>query len=254
MKVSTTIKNNLIKYTFSISSILLILVLWVIITYIYQNELIFPGIEKILNAFINIFKSTSNVTAILFSIVRVLTTVLICFLISGIIVVLYIIYPKSIYFFKPIIIFTRSVPLAVISIFIFILIGAKSGPYLITILMSFPVTIEGLITSVDNINPDIKEELKLLKGSILTKIIKIYIPLITPYILMTFVQTMGMSFKVMIMGEYICQTKNSIGKNLYDIKANIEMDYLIAYGILIVLIVMLLEIITKKLRKVLQQH
>ena len=87
------------------------------------------------------------------------------------------------------------------------------------------------------------------KGNTIKKITNIYIPIIFPFIIMTLIQTLGMSFKVMIMGEYICQTDNSIGKILYGIKANLEMDSLIAYGILIVLIVSILELIIKHIKK-----
>lgn len=248
MKVSTT-KNKIINYSLATSSILLIILIWTIISSSYQNEMIFPNINQILKAFVNIFKNTNNINAVLMTLSRVLITVLVCFIISIFIVGLYILIPNSIHFFKPLIQIMRSTPLAVISIFIFILIGDKLGPFVITILMSLPITIEGLITSIDEINKDVVDELKTLKGSTIIKIKDIYIPIILPFIIMTLIQTLGMSFKVMIMGEYICQTDNSIGKILYGIKANLEMDSLIAYGILIVLIVSILELIIKLIKE-----
>lgn len=249
MKASTISKDKYLKYSLSITSILFLIFLWFIISTIYQNDMIFPNIDRIFLAFINIFKSTSNIQAILNTILRVLFTVVICFLISFIIVILYVIFPKSVYFFRPLVQIARSTPLAVISIFIFILIGDKMGPYFITILMSLPVAVEGLLTSIDEIPKDIIEELKMLKGNIFIKIIKVYIPIIFPFIIMTFIQTLGMSFKVMIMGEYLCQTSRSIGKTLYAVKYDLAMDTLIAYGILIVIIVVILELVVKNLRK-----
>lgn len=245
----STIKNKIINYSLTITSILLIIFIWSIISTTYQNEMIFPNIKQIYKAFINIFKDVNNINSILITFARVMITVLACFVISILIVGLYILFPNSLSFFKPLIQIMRSTPLAVISIFIFILIGDKIGPFIITILMSLPITLEGLITSIDEINKDIIDEVKTLKGSILIKIMDIYIPIIFPFIIMTLIQTLGMSFKVMIMGEYICQTDNSIGKILYGIKANLEMDSLIAYGILIVLIVSIIEFIIKQLKK-----
>lgn len=245
----STIKNKIINYSLTITSILLIIFIWSIISTTYQNEMIFPNIKQIYKAFINIFKDVNNINSILITFARVMITVTACFVISILIVGLYILFPNSLSFFKPLIQIMRSTPLAVISIFIFILIGDKTGPFIITILMSLPITLEGLITSIDEINKDIIDEVKTLKGSILIKIMDIYIPIIFPFIIMTLIQTLGMSFKVMIMGEYICQTDNSIGKILYGIKANLEMDSLIAYGILIVLIVSIIEFIIKQLKK-----
>lgn len=243
------IKKRIINYSLATSAILLIILIWAVLSTYYQNEMIFPNIKQIFNAFIDIFKDSSNINAILMTFIRVITTVLICLIISLLVVGLYILLPNSIYFFKPLIQIMRSTPLAVISIFIFILIGDKVGPFVITILMSLPITIEGLITSVDEIHTDLIDEVKTLQGSTIIKIKDVYIPIILPFIIMTLIQTLGMSFKVMIMGEYICQTNNSIGKILYGIKANLEMDSLIAYGILIVLIVSIIELIIKQIKK-----
>ena len=74
---------------------------------------------------------------------------------------------------------------------------------------------------------------------------------------MSIVQALGMSFKVLIMGEYICQTKNSVGKIISITKSGVGYDdgmsELIAWGILLVIIVVLIEniikLIVKKINK-----
>lgn len=245
----STFKNKVLETIFSVSSLLIILFIWIIISTIYKNDLIFPSVISILKALGQIIFNLSSLKVIFMTILRVLISVAICFLMGFMISGIYIYSKTSLAFFRPIINIMRSMPLAVISIFIFILIGDKLGPYLITILMSLPVVIEGLITAIDNIEPSLIDEVKMLKGSTLTKITKVYIPIIMPYVLMCLIQTLGMSFKVMIMGEYICQTNNSIGKALYGFKGNLEMDLLIAYGIVIVVICLILEYIIKKIKQ-----
>ncbi|MCM1513764.1 MAG: ABC transporter permease subunit [Anaeroplasma bactoclasticum] len=248
MRHSTT-KSKIVSSTLSVSAILLVFFVWMIVSNIYQNDFIFPSIKRIIQAFFRIFQTSSSLKAIGFTCVRVILSVAICFFLGLVITSIYIICPTSIHFFKPIIQMMRSTPLAVISIFIFILIGDKSGPYMITILMSLPVVLEGLITAVDQISTDIIDEVRMLPGNIRQKIKSVYFPITLPYVMMCLIQTLGMSFKVMIMGEYICQTNTSIGKVLYAIKTSIEMDSLLAYGILIVLIVGLLECSIKYLKK-----
>ena len=115
--------------------------------------------------------------------------------------------------------------------------------------MSLPVVVEGLVVAIDGVDQNIIDELKMIDGSIFIKIKEVYLPIIMPYILMCLVQTLGMSFKVMVMGEYICQTPNSIGKLLYGFKSNLEMDNLIAYGLLIVLISLVFELIIKIIKR-----
>lgn len=240
MRRSTT-KSKLVSSTLSISAILFLLLLWMIVASIYQNDLIFPSIKSIIQAFFRIFQTSNSLKAIGFTCIRVILSVVICFFLGLVITGIYIICPMSIHFLRPMIQMMRSIPLAVISIFIFILIGDKIGPYIITILMSLPIVLEGMMTSVNQINPHIIDEVNMLSGNVWQKIKSVYLPIVFPYVIMCLIQTLGMSFKVMIMGEYICQTNTSIGKVLYSVKMNIEMDSLVAYGILIVLIVVVLE-------------
>ena len=255
MKASIT-KNKILSITFATSSILLLLLFWIILTNIYNNSLIFPSIGQIFTSMKEILSSISSLKAIGMTILRSIIAVAICLVICLLIAMvgyysktLYVAYPLSVNFFKPLIRIMRSVPLAILSIFIFILIGSKKGPYVITILMTLPVVFEGLILGVNEIPEGITDELKMLNVKTSQKIIDIYIPMMKPYIIMSIVQALGMSFKVLIMGEYICQTKNSIGKELYNIKIDLDMASLLAYGILIVIIVFVLEIVVNKLKE-----
>lgn len=248
MKASIS-KNRFISSTLYVSFFLILIFGWLLISTYYDNDLIFPSLSKIIDAFFNIFKNSESLKALGLTILRVIISVIVCFAIGFIIIILYMLYPLSVSFFKPLIQAMRSTPLAIISIFIFIIIGDKIGPYIITILMSLPVVFEGLFVATNEISRDIIDEVSTLSGSKFRKIKDIYIPMIMPYIMMTLIQTLGMSFKVMIMGEYICQTQDSIGKILYSVKSLLEMDYLIAYGILIIIIVSFIEASLKHFKK-----
>ncbi len=241
MRISTS-KNKIISVSLSITSIFIIFLFWIFLSNRYQNEYTFPNISKIFNSLVEIFNSKDDLKAIGMTIFRAIVAVCICLLMGIVMISIYIICPISISFFRPIIRMMRSVPLAVVSIFILILVKDRTQPYVITILMTFPVVFEGLITSINEINSGITDEMKLLKGSPFSKIKDIYLPIILPYIIMTIVQALGMSFKVLIMGEYLCYTDVSIGKNLYDLKS-LGMSSILAYGIIIVLVVSILEYI-----------
>ena len=114
-----------------------------------------------------------HIIALLLTISRVIISVMISFLLGFFVLIIYILFPSSMAFFNPIIQIMRSTPLAVLSIFIFIIIGDKIGPYVITVLMTFPVVIEGLLTATKQINKDVMDEVKTLQGSSLKKIVYI---------------------------------------------------------------------------------
>ncbi len=232
------------KIIYPILTILLLLLIWEFIAISKNEPMVFPRINSIIKSFFNLF-TKENLKLILLTLVRIMVSVLISFLIALIIGFLYIWKKSSYLFFRPIISLMRSVPLAVISIFLFILLNSQLAPFFITILVILPIAIEGIITSLDNIDQNLLDDLKLINTNIFKSIFYVYIPLIKKYLLMVFIQIFGLGLKVMIMGEFICYTKNSIGKELSIIKSAFDLSNLIAWGILIVIIVSIFESLSK---------
>lgn len=126
------------------------------------------------------------------------------------------------------------------------LLGANFGPYLINLLIIIPIIVEALITGIDDIDNDVNEYLKLEPRGLFRIIFQVKLPMIKNHFMMALLQTMGLSFKVMIMAEYICQTNDSIGKKLVLIKNNLEMAELLAWALIIVILVSGMEFIIKK--------
>ena len=239
MKISTH------KIIYTIISIFVILLVWEILVLVKNEPSIFPHISDIFISTINKFNK-DNLVIILNTLLRTIISVIIVMIISFIISFLYIVNKKTLAFFTPFISIMRSTPLAVLSIFIFLLLD-KIAPYVITILVILPVAIEGITTAISNIDKNLLDDAKLNSPSIFKTIIYVYIPLIKNYLIMVFVQIFGLGIKVMVMGEFICYTKNSIGKELSVLKYINELPDLISWGIIIVLLVAIIEFIIKKI-------
>ena len=236
------------KILFFSTGILLIFLSWIIFSSIKDND-VFPKVDKIFNALINLLKDKDLYIALGMSILRVIIVILSSLICSFIISFLYVIKKSSYYLFKPLILLLRATPLAIISVYLWISLSSDIAPYFITFLMVLPISIEGFITAIDQINNDMLDAAKLEQGSTLYKFFTIHIPSIFPYIIMTLLQTFGMGVKVMLMGEYMCQSNDSLGNLIYAYKANIEFDYLLALMIIIVLIVFLIEMLIRKTSK-----
>lgn len=239
MKISTH------KIIYTLISIFVILLAWEILVLVKNEPSIFPHITDIFISTINKFNK-DNLIIILNTLFRTIISVLIVMFISFIISFLYIVNKNTLSFFTPFISIMRSTPLAVLSIFIFLLLD-KIAPYIITILVILPVAIEGITTSISNIDKNLLDDAKLNSPSLFKTIIYVYIPLIKNYLIMVFVQIFGLGIKVMVMGEFICYTKNSIGKELSVLKYINELPDLISWGIIIVLLVAIIELTIKKI-------
>ena len=236
------------KIGFFSSGILFIFLGWIVFSSIMNNP-IYPDILSIFKSFFTLIIDIDVLLSMGVTLLRVLAVILISLILSLGISYLYILFEDSIYFFKPLMTLIRATPLAVISVYLWISLGSDLAPFMITLLMVFPVMSEGFISAIDNIDNAYKLQLKTEDIPLFTKFIKVYIPLIFPYIIMTVLQTFGLGIKVMIMGEYICQTSLSMGNLIYSYKQSFSFDNLIALGLYIVIIVCVLEITIKNFSK-----
>ena len=170
MKNSTSV-SKIINIIIGIG---LLILFWVILSYTNDN-FVFPKIEAIFNAFIDIISNKVILLNSLFSLLRVILVILISLIISFIISFIYMIKKDSIYLFKPLIIILKSSPLAIISVYLWISLGANKAPYIITLLMVLPVIIEGFISSLNNIDLMYINQLKTENVSYIKKFFKIYL-------------------------------------------------------------------------------
>lgn len=247
MRIST-----LKKGLYACTTIIALIIIWEVYASIKNEPVIFPHLTSIFKSFIGLF-NLGSLKILGFTMLRITICVMISFIASLLIGFLYIWKKDSIYFFKPIISFMKTVPLAVISVFLWIIFNGGVAPYIITTLVIVPISVEGVITSIDGIDKVLIEDLKMINNNMFKSLIYVYIPLIKDYLIMVFLQTFGLGLKAMVMGEFICQTKNSVGKMISITKSGVGYDSgmseLIAWGILLVILVVLIEIVIKLIVK-----
>ena len=132
------------------------------------------------------------------------------------------------------------------------MVGGKSVPIITTILVTIPVIIGGLVGAIDSMDKNLVDELKMVNNNHFIAFFNIYLPYLLPYIFIAFFQTFGLGLKVMVTSEYLSQTKNSIGKALYNAQSNIAIDEILAWSIIIVIFVGISELLIKKISKSLE--
>lgn len=243
----TSIFKN--KYLWGLSGILTIILLYFIISTVANNQFIYPSFSKIFSSIGIMIGDKTFISAFFNSILKVIICISLSIFSATIISLLYILYKPTLYFFKPLIVIIKSAPLAILIIYLFISVGDEKAPYIITILMTIPICIEGFISALDNIDEVLLLQLRTENVPMIKKFFQILLPLIFPYIIMTILQTFGLGLKVMIMGEYLCQSNNSLGEIIYNYKTTLSFDNLLGILILIVAFVLIIEIFIKLLSK-----
>lgn len=249
MKTSTSLISKLV----SLLSILLLAFVIYLVSNSKQDAQLYPTLDQIFSSIYLNVSSGKTILAFLSTILRVIIVLFVSFLSALLISFLYYYSRYTLDFIKPLLTIMKAAPLAAISVYIFMTVKGKLGtplrPYLITYLVTLPITVEGFISAIDDISPSILCELRITQGPKYLKFNKIYFPLMRRHIILTLLQTIGLSFKVMIMAEYLCQTKNSVGIIIYDSFTILDMSNLIAVIIEVVIIVIIGEAIIKQLKK-----
>lgn len=226
---------------------IILLTVWIIMSnYIDNSEtvkvnLILPHPLKVINSLINILRNIGSYEIIFNSLSRLFLAIIISLLIgmiSGIIASLSKVFS---YLFSPIVTAIRTIPIASILIILLLFIGAANAPLVITTLVLIPLFYEMFKESILNLEKEYLDVIKLDSNINLYIIRTVFIPLIANNIYITFIQAIGLGFKVIIMSELISYTDKSLGKIIYTEKLNLNIDNLYAWTIIIIVIVSIIE-------------
>ena len=123
-------------------------------------------------------------------------------------------------------------------------LGKYLAPYYILGVVVLPVVYEAILIGLENIDSDVLDDVKLISKFNPIVLFKVHLPLIFPAILTALIQSVGLGLKVLVMAEYISQPKYSIGDEIVYYKDVIlEMEYVFAWSIILILFVLLVEIL-----------
>jgi NitT/TauT family transport system permease protein len=222
-------------------AIISLLAVWTFISFYVHNDYLVPSIAKVGTQLYIILSGPENIEALFYSLMQLLLAIFVSFGIAFMISILEIISDKTYLFIKPFLTVIKTVPLVSIIIIVLVWFGIEQAPILITMLVVLPVATEGLRTGTAHIAKLVGDELKLMENNWLVIIPRLYLPMLGPYILMSFVQTFGLGLKVLIMAELVCQTSKGIGNMMYMARINVETPTIFAWSVLIIVIVMLFE-------------
>jgi len=135
----------------------------------------------------------------------------------------------------------RTVPVISIVVILLIVFGFSLTPYLITFLMIFPLIFQSISDGIENLDKELVDVFKLEDNDPIDAIRYCYLPLIGPQIKTAMLQAAGLGIKVLVMAEYLAQTKNSVGNALYLAKVNLNYDEVFAWTLFLILLAVVLE-------------
>jgi NitT/TauT family transport system permease protein len=230
-------------------SIILLLLIWQLSSFSLDNQYILPGPVQVFSSFFQLLLETSTYSIILLTLLRLSVALITSSILAIILGIIAGNYQNFDYFLKPIVSSLRTLPVASVIIIIIILIGNDFSLYLITFLMIFPLVYEAAKDGIINISNDLKDSIALEGHHPLVIMTKVQLPLALPFIKTAIFQSLGLGFKVIVMAEFIIQSTKGIGNELYKGSISINYHLVFAWTLIIILIVMIMEFLIKKLKK-----
>lgn len=240
------------RYLKLLSVVASILIIYLIMLTIYKtkdNSIIFPSPNLIFKQFVNLLLKFNTYNLILFTILRLLASLIISLFIGVALGILAYIFPLFRVFIKPFITILRCIPVVVLLIFFLMLSSIKLTPMLMVCFVLIPLFYEETLNGALNIGSELLDVWRVECGITFRGIFKILLPLIFNNIYQALIEAIGLGFKVLIMGEYMTSSPNSIGNVIINSAHNLEYDLVYAWCIILVILVLIIELIPKLIKK-----
>ncbi|MCQ2741973.1 MAG: ABC transporter permease subunit [Bacilli bacterium] len=232
-------KFSLNKYLEAITGIVLVLVIWLAISFsIDERTMVFPDPWKTVEESFRLLGTSYTWSCIGFTLLRVVIGFAISFALALVLGIL----AGNISFirgaFKPILSVLKSIPTAALVFMFLVLVGARRAPVMMVVLISFPILYEAVVTGIQNIDESVMMAARVDGASGIKLLGNIELPNIGSYLAVGVASSLGLSFKIEIMAEILTgDTKNGLGSAILAAQRNdpTNMVPIFAYSLIAIL-------------------
>ncbi|RJX26983.1 MAG: ABC transporter permease subunit [Acholeplasma sp.] len=229
------------KTWWTVSSLISIIFIWFIISLVINHPLVLPSPMTVGEAFLKMLIKTETWLILGRTLFRLLLAIALSGCLGILLGSLAGLSPKFSWIIRPYVSIFRTIPVISIIVILLILIGYTLTPYLITFLMVFPIIYQAAYEGITHIDQAYLDIYRLETHAPHLAFKDLYYPLMRPYIILGFLQSIGLGLKVLVMAEYLSQTQNSVGNELYLAKTYLDYSTVFAWTIMLILIALSLE-------------
>jgi NitT/TauT family transport system permease protein len=211
-----------------------VILIWFLISAMIDSEWVLPDPWTVFLRLGSILGDSSALLAIAATLLRLLASTTISFVIGGALGLWAGLKPKIAFLTQPIATVFRTIPVVSIIVIVLILFGFRAAPYVITFLMLMPISYQAAREGIASIDPELIDVYRLEDNHPIRMAWNCYLPLISGYLRTAALQSAGLGIKVLVMAEYLAQTPNSVGAYLHLARTNIDIAAVFAWTILLI--------------------
>jgi NitT/TauT family transport system permease protein len=231
MKVSFTGKRF-----WGILSVVFILAVWKLLSVFSGSEFVLPSPERTLLTTIKLISEKEFLLVVGSTVLRSLGGFAISTILGIGLGVLAGIHPRFNAFLQPVLVTIRSIPVIALILLALIWFNPGEVPVFIAILTMFPFICTNVIDGIRNMDTDLTGMATFYRVGRYRIIRDLYIPGITPFIISGASSAMGIGWRAIITGEVLSQPRFGIGTLMQGAQTFLNVDAVIAWTIIAVVI------------------
>ena len=215
--------------------------IWVLLSKKIGNDFLFPSPSAVFEELWRLIREKTFWLTTSVSLLRVLWGILVSWIIGT--ALAYILHASSVLraLCSPLLTVMKSTPVASFIILALLWMERDSLPVFITALIVIPIVWANVTEGIRSIDPSLSEVTKIYRFSVKQRILRLYIPSVSPYFMAACKSSLGMAWKAGIAAEVLATPNHSIGKELYFSKAYLETPTLFAWTLVVILLSVLIE-------------
>lgn len=224
---------------------------WEIVARIIDREIMLPTFTSVFLSFGGLFAAGSFYLSLLFSLVRALIGYIVGYslgIMCGIVAAKKPIFAAVL---RPIVACMRAVPVAAITILLYIWLGPNILPSFIGGILVFPILYQQSKTATEGIGGELNDVLSEMGSGFWHSLRTVYLPMTLPTALSGISATFGMNVKAVITAEVLATSVPSIGYGIYYASQNVveEISTLFAWVLVAVLLSVAFECVLRTVCK-----
>ncbi len=234
-------KNRLI----SVTSIILLFLIWKLISLWAGSEQIFPSPEKTLRAVADVFSRENFWPSFLATLFRGLIGFGISVILALFLGIPAGISPNIFRLVNPLLVTFRSIPIISLILLAIIWLGNHLVPIFVAVLTMFPILCTNIIDGIRNVDKELIEMSRTYRVNKKRIIFEIYLPSLSPFLTTGVSNSLGFGWRAIIIGEVLSQPEFGIGTQMQNAQIFLQVSELIAWTLIAVLVSSFFETIVR---------
>lgn len=239
-------KNKVLK---TVARILVPLLFWVFIWDLFSalvnNSYFLPSVLETFSALLVIVRSKYFLKVVFYTLLRVVFGLFLGCILGIILAFLSNTFASVKALITPLMSIIKSTPVATFIIILWVMMSGDSLAVFIAVLMVMPIIWQNTINGFNSIDRELVEVCHVYEFSFSKKMRILVFPSLKKFLIPAIITSIGLAWKSEIAAEIISYTKNSIGQYINDSKYNFDTSSVFAWTVIIIIMSISLEKITK---------